>query len=156
MTNLEEIKDAAGLWAAIEKMADVKLGDVPILTKFLWFPTPQTAGKTPTIFEMGPDDIPLKPGYLHFAMFQDSEEVRIYGIAREIKDEEGRPNPPLRLTLSKHAPLCGVEIMALPIFVNEVADELIMLDEDEEEEEEDDDKRDAKKEAPANGQSAVP
>lgn len=137
--NLEEIRDSAELWKAIQTAAGVELSEVPILAKYLWFPTPQTGGVAPTVIEMGSEaDIPVKPGYITFAMFQDDAEVRVYALAKSAKDGAGKPNPPTRLALSKHAPLIGVEIMALDVFIDEIADELgalAGLDESDEDEE---------------------
>lgn len=125
-----QIRDVAELWKAVEASAGVSLGDVPILTKYLWFPTPQSGGTLPTIIEMGssdgaePAEIPVKPGFIVFGMFQDTDEIRVYALAKATKDANGRPNPPHRLSLSKHAPIIGVEIMALEVFIDEVANEL--------------------------------
>lgn len=147
----EGIKSAQDLWKAAEVEAGVTLGEVPILIKYLWFPTPQSGGKAPTLFEVGgvnedgsAKEIPLKPGFIAFGMFEDADEVRIYALAKSPQDAQGKPNPPHRITLSKHAPVAGVAIMALDVFVGAVADELLLLaggndDEDDEEEEESDD-----------------
>lgn len=138
----QQVMDAASLWKAVQETAGVELSEVPILAKYLWFPTPQSGGIAPTIIEMGENEIPVKPGYVVFAMFQDTDEVRVYALATTVTDKAGKPNPATRLTLSKHQAIIGVEIMALDVFIEEVANELEMLapDEgpDEEEEEEED------------------
>lgn len=130
----EGIRSAQDLWKAAEDEAGISLSEVPITVKYLWFPTPQSGGKAPTLFEVGAvnDDgsakeIPIKPGFIAFGMFEDTDEVRVYALAKTPTDAQGKPNPPHRITLSKHAPVAGVAIMALDVFIGAVADELLAL-----------------------------
>jgi hypothetical protein len=146
--NEQGIQSAQDLWRMAEEEAGVVLGEVPIMIKYLWFPTPQSGGKNPTLFEVGvdekgnPKEIPLKPGFIVFGMFEDADEVRVYALATSPQDAQGKPNPPHRITLSKHAPVAGVAIMAIGVFVSAIADELLMLagiDPDDDDDDDDDD-----------------
>jgi hypothetical protein len=124
----------------------------------LWFPTPQSGGKNPTLFEVGgvdehdqPKEIPLKPGFLAFGMFEDADEVRVYALAKAPHDKDGKPNPPHRITLSKHAPVAGVAIMAIDVFISAIADELAMLagdDDDLDDEEPEDEEQEEETDLP--------
>jgi hypothetical protein len=136
MTQQQEAEEQQGisireLWEEIVDMAGVTPTEhVAMGRRCLWFPTPQS-GKAPTLFEVNatdgenkPAEIPIKSGYIAFALFHDEDETRVYALPLAGQSAEGKMNPPLRLVLSKHAPVADEEIMSLDLFKDEIAAEL--------------------------------
>jgi hypothetical protein len=72
-------------------------------------------------------------GSVVMALFQGEGEVRVYTLAADEESKKGeepkRLPPPTRYTVSKHVPSIFAEIMSGETFIDEIANEWVMVDE---------------------------
>lgn len=140
--NASQIHTLDDIQTEIEERAGVSLdnGTVPVGFKFAW----NDGTKTHTIQFRKPIPLTKHPMVL-FAMFHDSDEVRLYGVLappdgwKPSKDDP--PQPFTRYTLSKHGPNTFVEVFpgtkedpkyGLECFMNLIVEELGVLAADDE------------------------
>jgi hypothetical protein len=117
--NTKEIADQ------IEKKAGVVAFDSPIAIRFM---TRAPDGAMVMIEINKPWPI-RADGSVVFSMFQGYDEVRVYTLAPEPPAGQALI-PPARYTISKHQPAVFHEMMTLDTFMNEIANELVMVAED--------------------------
>jgi hypothetical protein len=136
-----------------------KRDDLPVTIECTW--GVNTDG-SPRVFQVG-EPHPLLPEHLVFAIFQNPAELRIYslcpqknGAAAKSPKEEMRTNP-TRMTLVKTSRCTMTEIMVLDVFVESIAQDLIVLELDTYgEPTEEDEKKDAPPAAPVAKPQLVP
>lgn len=121
----------------LERAGLENINEVPLGTQFSW-------GKQGVWSAEGPVPIVGFEQFFIFAMFQNTEEVKVYAVPKDAP----AGSLPHRFTLCKRSPAYFVEIIrSKDVFVDEIAKDLIELamngaeqlfeDEEEEEEEED-------------------
>jgi hypothetical protein len=114
--NLKELAEK------IEKKAGVEILGLPMGVKFM----ARTPEGSMALFKVG-EPWPLKDGSIIVAMFQSEEEIRAYTLAAG--EDGANAQPPSRHTISKHQPAIFSEVMNIDTFVDEVANEWVMVNE---------------------------
>lgn len=110
----------------IEKKASVTITSLPI-GRFFMMRTPD--GSMAKIEVGEPWTVGGRDGSIVVALFQSTDDVRAYTVAGD--PEPGKkPVPPMRYTISKHQPAVFAEMMALDTFIDEIADEWVLVDEE--------------------------
>jgi hypothetical protein len=124
----------------LERAGVEQRDDLPITIDATWGANPDG---TPRVFTAG-EPHPLLPGHLIFAIFQNPSEIKVYSLAPQQNGasqapprnpaeakaralEEMRSNP-TRTTLVKTSRCSVTEIMVLDVFVESIAQDLIMLE----------------------------
>lgn len=124
----------------LERAGIEKRDDLPITIECAWGANPDGS---PRMFSVG-EAHPLLQGHLVFAIFQNPTEIKIYSLhpqvngappkapsspaeAARMAKEEMRTNPS-RTTLVKTSRCWVTEIMVLDVFVESIAQDLIMLE----------------------------
>jgi hypothetical protein len=116
------IKDVAD---QIEKKAGVSILSLPVGRRFM---TRAPDGQMVMIKAGEPWPIGKTDGSIVISLFQSDDDVRVYTLAAE--SETGKePAPPTRYTISKHQPAIFAEIMAIETFIDEIANEWVVVDE---------------------------
>lgn len=120
--NIKELADQ------IEKKAKVNVLALPIGKRFMT----RTPNGNMVVIKAG-EPWPITPdGSVVMALFQGEDDVRVYTLAAgdEKKGEAAQePSPPTRYTISKHQPAVFAEIMSGETFIDEIANEWVMVDE---------------------------
>jgi hypothetical protein len=136
------------IWTTICERAGIERDDdevgpptsIPMTILFAWHPTKDSPNDSnpacmlphatkPTVFQVGAP-IPLKPTFLAFAIFEDGETVRVYGLPKE-KSQKNEENIPLRWTLTRTTTTMGVAHFPDPnTFLDAIAAELILAEEE--------------------------
>lgn len=117
--NLKDVADQ------IEKKAGVNVTSLPVGRRFM---TRAPDGQMVLIKVGEPWPVGKLDGSLVISLFQEDDDVRVYTLA--VEAEAGKePAPPTRYTISKHAPSIFSEMMTIETFIDEIANEWVMLDE---------------------------
>jgi hypothetical protein len=114
----------------LERAGIEKRDDLPITIDATWGTNPDGSPRVLTVGEPHP----LIAGHLIFAIFQNPSEIKVYSLCPQTNGgppknprDEMRTNP-TRTTLVKNARTHVTEIMVLDVFVESIAQDLIMLE----------------------------
>lgn len=117
--NIKEVADQ------IEKKAGVDVLSLPVGRRFM---TRAPDGQMVMIKAGEAWPIGKPDGSIVVSLFQGEDEVRVYTLAAEASAGQ-EPPPPTRYTISKHIPAVFAEVMAIETFINEIANEWVVVDE---------------------------
>jgi len=116
------------LLSEICDLAGVNFDQLPQTMVCRWFPMGSTSEGRPSEWKWN-EAPPGNPAFLIFALFQDTDEIRVYCIVNASANvpDGKKMQPPRRITLTKISPVMTAENMHPDVFKEEIAKEFQLL-----------------------------